>query len=66
MKLSSLITVLERDTIDGRFQTHTFMMIYTKDINSYADCWLEQEEKQFSEPEVYSLDNFIDLLKGKK
>ena len=66
MQLSNLITVLERDTIDGKFQTHTLMMIEIKDINSYADYWLKQEEKQHLEPGIFSLDNLMDLLKGRR
>ena len=66
MQLSNLITVLERDIIDGKFQTHTFMMIDIKDINSYADYWLKEEEKQHLEPDVFNLKNIVDLLKGRK
>ena len=37
-----------------------------KDINSYADYWLKEEEKQHLEPDVFNLKNLVDLLKGRK
>ena len=63
INLANTLIVLERNN-DGTISS--LMLISKEAAESYADYWEEQEEKQHLEPEVYSLDNFIDLLKGKK
>ena len=42
------------------------MLINKEAAESYADYWEEQEEKQHLEPEIFSLDNLMDLLKGRR
>ncbi len=63
IKLSNALTVLERNN-DGSISS--LMLINKEAAESYADYWEEQEEKQHLEPEVFSLDSLMDLLKGKR
>ena len=63
INLANTLTVLERNN-DGSISS--LMLINKEAAESYADYWEEQEEKQHLEPEVFSLDNLMDLLKGRR
>ena len=63
INLANTLTVLERNN-DG---TVTSLMLINKEAaESYADYLEEQEEKQHLEPEIFSLDSLMNLLKGKR
>lgn len=51
MSLNNLTIILERDHIDNKFQTHSLVLINSKDVEDYADYWLKKEEAKLSEPE---------------
>ncbi len=63
IKLSNALTVLERNN-DGTISS--LMLINKEAAEDYADYWEEQEEKQLLEPEIFSLDSLMNLLKGKR
>ena len=63
INLANTLTVLERNN-DGSIQS--LMLINKEAAESYADYWEEQEEKQLLEPEIFSLDSLMNLLKGKR
>lgn len=63
INLANTLTVLERNN-DGLVTS--LMLINKEAAESYEDYWEEQEEKQLLEPEIFSLDSLIDLLKGKR
>ncbi len=63
IKLSNALTVLERNN-DGTI--YSLMLINKEAAEDYADYWEEQEEKQLLEPEIFSLDSLMNLLKGKR
>lgn len=51
MSLNNLTIILERDHIDNKFQTHSLVLINSKDVKDYADYWIKEEESKISEPE---------------
>ena len=63
INLANTLIVLERNN-DGSIQS--LMLINKEAAESYADYWEEQEEKQLLEPEIFSLDSLMNLLKGKR
>ena len=63
INLANTLTVLERNN-DGSISS--LMLINKEAAESYADYWEEQEEKQLLEPEIFSLDSLMNLLKGKR
>ena len=63
INLANTLTVLERNN-DGTISS--LMLINKEAAESYADYWEEQEEKQLLEPEIFSLDSLMNLLKGKR
>ena len=63
INLANTLIVLERNN-DGL--VISLMLINKEAAESYADYWEEQEEKQLLEPEIFSLDSLMNLLKGKR
>lgn len=63
INLANTLIVLERNN-DGSISS--LMLINKEAAESYADYWEEQEEKQLLEPEIFSLDSLMNLLKGKR
>lgn len=63
MSLNDLTIILERDHIDNKFQTHSLVLINSKDVKDYADYWLKEEESKLSEPEEDILIMLNKLLK---